>query len=526
VPNKIVVITGNLDYAVRKGIVEIDEAISGLDWLVLLHAPRKTLRQLLRSQWLNVRRNGWRWIPYELADLWRHAIRQHLVPAQQSGPSGEYSQQALRQRANLRVVHVTDIHAQPSLDMVRNFAPELGLSLAAPILRRALFSIPKLGTVNLHKGKLPEFRGMPPAFWELWYDQPSVGCSVHCVDDRLDTGALIAEGSLPRAQHSTVRGLQLQLDELGIELMSQAVQDMLIGRAVPRLQPVGQGTTYRKPTLQQQAQLRRRLAPRVADRPRRLIKEAYASAGFRLHRLGLGRLLAPRITVLLFHRVNDDVRDNLTVGIEQFERQMTLLARHCELMTIEQVLATSTVPRSSKPLVAVTFDDGYRDNFQHAAPILRRHGIPAAFFVATGIVDSEQRFPHDVKRGNPPIPVMNWDQIRALRRWGFTIGSHTAHHIDCAAEPERLVHDELVRSRADLQRELGVDEPIFAYPYGGKHHMTPQRLELVRKAGYVGCLSAYGGANVGTVDRFNVLRRGISCEFSDRAFLLECLGLT
>ena len=55
--------------------------------------------------------------------------------------------------------------------------------------------------------------------------------------------------------------------------------------------------------------------------------------------------------------------------------------------------------------------------------------------------------------------------------------------------------------------------------------MTPQRLELVKQAAFAGCLSAYGGTNVGTVDRFNVLRRGIHWEFSDDAFLFECLGL-
>ena len=54
--------------------------------------------------------------------------------------------------------------------------------------------------------------------------------------------------------------------------------------------------------------------------------------------------------------------------------------------------------------------------------------------------------------------------------------------------------------------------------------MTPERLELVRQAGYVACLSAYGGSNIGAVDPFNLLRRGIHWEYSDRAFLFACLG--
>jgi methionyl-tRNA formyltransferase len=50
---------------------------------------------------------------------------------------------------------------------IRDFAPDLGLSLAASILKESLFSIPHLLTLNLHKGRLPGYRGMPPAFWKL-----------------------------------------------------------------------------------------------------------------------------------------------------------------------------------------------------------------------------------------------------------------------------------------------------------------------------------------------------------------------
>ena len=108
---------------------------------------------------------------------------------------------------------------------------------------------------------------------------------------------------------------------------------------------------------------------------------------------------------------------------------------------------------------------------------------------------------------------------------GFTIGSHTVNHIDCAAEPESVVKGELFQSSDDLRRELGIGPPILGYPYGGRQHMTPARLEWVKQAGEVGCLSAYGGSNIGRVDRYNVLRKGINHAFSDRAFEWDCLGL-
>lgn len=76
-----------------------------------------------------------------------------------------------------------------------------------------------------------------------------------------------------------------------------------------------------------------------------------------------------------------------------------------------------------------------------------------------------------------------------------------------------------------MQLELGLETLEFAYPYGGKEHMTKQRLQLVKEVGYTACLSAYGGSNVSHVDQFNVLRRGIYFAFSDAAFLSTCFGL-
>jgi len=526
---RIVVFTGDLSYSVRRGIVEIDRSVKNLSWLVLVHTGQRNAAMLLRSQWRNLRRNGWRWIPYQSADLWRRIAGHGERPVEAKVPGGEFSLQRFEARPNVRVLRAPDIHAEPVLRTVREFAPRLGLSLAAPILRRALFAIPALGTVNLHKGKVPDFRGMPPAFWELWTDQNSVGCTVHWVDDQLDTGAIAGQVAIEREKYSSLRGLQLRLDQLGFELMRDVVQALLNGNECRQPQPPG-GRTYRKPTLAQMATLERKLAsiePVNGWAGKRLVRNGIASVAFKGWQLGARAAFAPRVTVLLYHRVSDEVRDNLTVGVGQFERHVALIRQHCRPVSIEEVLGWDRVPRSNKPLVCITFDDGYLDNYAHAAPILERQQVPAAFFVCTGIVGSNRRFPHDVRRGYPPIPVMHWDHLRAMRASGFTIGSHSVSHINCAGEPQEKVWQELVQSGTDLQRELGLrkDEVIFAYPYGGRQHMTPERLELVKRAGYRACLSAYGGSNIGTVDRFNVARSGIHWEFSDQSLLFACLGL-
>src|SRR5690349_8798940 len=80
--------------------------------------------------------------------------------------------------------------------------------------------------------------------------------------------------------------------------------------------------------------------------------------------------------------------------------------------------------------------------------------------------------------------AMRWEHIRSLYDRGFTIGSHSVTHIDCAAEPEENVLAELTLSLKHLRCNLGIADAYFAYPFGGREHMTPQRLELVKSAGY------------------------------------------
>ncbi len=523
-PINIVVFTGDLTYSVKRGIAEINRAIPDVNWMVVLHSPKKSLAKVVKSQWRNLKRNGWGWIPYQFADLVTRVFSRIVTSKFSTSGVNSYLAMGFESKDNIKILKVDDIHGQDTIKEVSRFNPKLGISLAAPILKKELFSIPDLGTINLHKGKVPEYRGMPPAFWELWNSESNIGCTVHWVDEKLDAGNIVVEATIPREKFSTLKGLQLTLDEVGVDIMREAVDSILRGASCSKKQAEG-GRTYRKPTLKEMAKLKSRIERRPISF-KILLKDGIFLFTLTLWRFGLYRLASPRVVVLLYHRVSDSTRDNLTVGVEQFDRHMRLIKKYCTPVSIEDLISGYPVKKTRKPIVCITFDDGYLDNYTNAAKILIRHDIPASFFVSTGIIGAKERFfPHDIRRKNAYIPVMEWEQLREMHRHGFLIGSHTVNHIDCAAESEHVVWEELVESRKKLQEELGVEKVLFAYPYGGREHMTPERLNLVKNAGYVGCLSAYGGVNVRKVDPYNVLRRGIHWEFSDYAMLYECLGI-
>jgi peptidoglycan/xylan/chitin deacetylase (PgdA/CDA1 family)/folate-dependent phosphoribosylglycinamide formyltransferase PurN len=520
---RIAVFTSRLDYSVQRGIAAVLAALPDAQALVLVHAPRRRVDTLLRNQFRNLRRHGWRWIPHQTGDALAR-LRERLSRSRPGGTDrhGTPCGPGMAQTPDVTVVQVEDINDEAVVRRVQEFQADLGISLAAPILRNPLFAAPRLGTLNLHKGKVPEYRGMPPAFWELYNGEKKVGCTIHQVDSGLDTGGIVLETEVPIAPYSTVRGLQLLLDQIGIELMREAAIQALSGTARVQSQRSG-GRTYRKPTLGQEAALSRRLgrineAQTPHGLPVRLARELtfrfYAGPFQALPRTLRMIRRRQRVVVLLYHRVNDDMRDNLTVGIEQFAEQMALLARSYPLVTIDDVVA-GRVPRDSRrPAVAVTFDDGYLDNFKIAVPILLRYRVPAAFFVSTGKISSGEPFEHDMARLGRGPPAMDWQQLREMRDLGFTIGSHTVSHLNCAKAPAEQVQRELRESKRELEQRLGLTRVIFAYPFGGRNDINQVALEMVRAEGYTGCLSAYGGCNDGSIDSFNVRRTGIHHQFS------------
>jgi len=262
--------------------------------------------------------------------------------------------------------------------------------------------------------------------------------------------------------------------------------------------------------------------------PRELAKRAAYTAYLKLKAPGETRRLGAenrqRVTVLCYHRVDDRLKDNVSLGVEQFERQMALLRRRYRVVRADAI-ARGEVDRSSdRPIVAVTFDDGYRDNFTNARPILNRHGVPATFFVATGFIGTERAFPHDLEKGLNDLPTMTWDQLRELAAEGHAIGAHTVNHLNIAEMGEAAAERELAEPLARIRSEIGVRDIAYAYCFGRKSDITPERRELARRIGYSACFSAYGGTNTGAIDLFDIKRFGVNYGFSETALRAKIEG--
>ena len=129
-----------------------------------------------------------------------------------------------------RIHFVPDIHSPDVLQRVRSLAPDLGLIYGSPILKPALFEIPVLGTLGIHHGKAPEYRGKKTTFWEIYNGEKTAAVTIQKVNAGLDTGDILKQGAVT-TDHRSYRAVCKELEELGIALYLQAIIEVKRGTA-------------------------------------------------------------------------------------------------------------------------------------------------------------------------------------------------------------------------------------------------------------------------------------------------------
>ncbi len=185
------------------------------------------------------------------------------------------------------------------------------------------------------------------------------------------------------------------------------------------------------------------------------------------------------VPVLMYHNVAP-AKDasSLNVTPETFERQMEFLKLHRYNVVpladlFEMLKAKKKIPSKT---VAITFDDGFLDNFQYAFPVLRKMDFPATIFMITRNLNEKG--------------WLSEEDLRILDESGVTIGSHTMNH---AYLPDLKTDDvvfELEESKKKLERVLDHPVTLFSYPAGGFNGYTRA---LVIEQGYAGAVTTNRG---------------------------------
>ncbi len=298
-------------------------------------------------------------------------------------------------------------------------------------------------------------------------------------------------------------------------------------------------------------------------------------------RLGLLRLLEtvpskPQLLVLNYHRIGDAKRSlfdpgAFTTDADGFDEQLRLLSKRYRFATPDEALEVIEGRYTpSETVLLVTFDDGYRDTFEAAFPVMQSHGVKSILFVVTSYVEDRvvpwwdeiaylaaqcrsgslhMTYPRDETFDLAPANfqlglrallrsfkspqmteperflteleaavgctrehiranlMMNWEEVRAMKAAGTAIGLHTHTHRLLSKLPREEQRNELQLCKTVLERELGVEPRFLAYPVGQRDAFNLDTQQVAAEIGLRAAFSFYGGTNLpGQMNPFDVHR--------------------
>jgi hypothetical protein len=186
------------------------------------------------------------------------ALGLHLIHA--LGPLLRTPGRSLEVRRNARraidrILVVPDIHAPDVLERVRDMDADLGLIYGSPILRPELFNIPRLGSLGIHHGTLPHYRGRKTTFWEVFNGEPVAGIAIQQVQEGLDAGDIVMQGEVPIGRRWWW-SVDHDAQELGVRLYLEAILAVQSGSAIRRPQHrTGNLKSYREPGMRDMLRL-------------------------------------------------------------------------------------------------------------------------------------------------------------------------------------------------------------------------------------------------------------------------------
>ena len=201
--------------------------------------------------------------------------------------------------------------------------------------------------------------------------------------------------------------------------------------------------------------------------------------------------------VMMYHRFGESGLPDTNIRIAQFEAHLKELSTgKYDVRPLPEIVAALKAGRPLKDrTIALTIDDAFRSVYREAWPRLRRAGLPFTLFVATDAVDGGGR------------AFMTWDEVRELAKAGVTIAAHSARHAHLAALAPEAAAQELAKSNARFEKEIGFRPRLFAYPYGEASQAVK---DAAGAAGYGAAFGQHSGTLHGQADFYYLPRFALS----------------
>ena len=197
---------------------------------------------------------------------------------------------------------------------------------------------------------------------------------------------------------------------------------------------------------------------------------------------------------LYCHYVFDD-------QVEKFEKIILSLKNIGEFITTKECLnILNSKDKIKGSYFHLSFDDGFKNIYKNAYPILLKYNIPAITFIPTKFIDVDwkttSKYCIDIAKYKGVIETLKWNDIREMSKNGYEFGSHTRSHADLSkiSDNNNILIDEINGSKSDISNQLNIECDYFAWPFGEMKHINEKALKFIDEAGYKACFGAFRGS--------------------------------
>lgn len=168
-----------------------------------------------------------------------------------------------------------------------------------------------------------------------------------------------------------------------------------------------------------------------------------------------------RIPILMYHSIsNDDPNNTLLIPVDMFNEQMTWLKENgFTAMSMDDVIEAMSTGKVPKKPVAITFDDGYADNYNNAFPILKNNNMMGTFFIITDKTDNDGWY-------------MSSDMLKEMKEAGMKIENHTSNHLELNTLSREEQIESIKTAQDSLREVIGVESKFLCYPVGRYDYTT------------------------------------------------------
>ena len=170
-------------------------------------------------------------------------------------------------------------------------------------------------------------------------------------------------------------------------------------------------------------------------------------------------------------------------------------------------------------VVGITFDDGYRNNLENAAGVLKRFNFSSTCYVVSELMGKTNEW--DRALGIASASLMDLDQLKQWIASGQEVGSHTQHHVDLTTTDSQTSHSEILNSRISLSQQLNTNIQQFCYPYG---RYASEHVDIVKSSGYIAATTTARGKVHADDSAFELRRIPVVRSTSLPQFLFKILS--